>query len=185
MTDEHKFTVADLMAMKNADLVQKCRELKLPVSGKKEVLVARILAILPEDIPSSLKKVIAPRKKVKKYPKTDEQNKALLKSRSYIPVIHAKRNIFNNFEELDTHLVFSAETKEVIGIQVSDGTIRTLKSEELEICRLRKLSLNDASIDSSAIFENNANDILKKLQDEDFESSDDENNDCADADAES
>jgi hypothetical protein len=41
-----------------------------------------------------------------------------------------RRNKFNNYEEIDTGLVFHKVTKKVIGKQISDGTISTDLSEE-------------------------------------------------------
>jgi hypothetical protein len=41
-----------------------------------------------------------------------------------------RRNKFNNYEEIQTGLVFHKVTKKVIGRQISDGTISTDLSEE-------------------------------------------------------
>ena len=64
----------------------------------------------------------------KKYPKVIQNIK------KSIPNIVIRRNKFNNFEHLDTNLVFDNSSKKVIGKQNINGNIDDLTEEDIDKC---------------------------------------------------
>lgn len=115
----------DLKNMKLTELKEKCRERKLPVSGTKAELIARLNG--------EPKKTSSENKKTSGKPKNSQKitlQKPVLRSIEKTPII-IKRNIHNNFEHLETHLIFN-QNKKVIGHQLQDGTVRTLNINDIE-----------------------------------------------------
>jgi hypothetical protein len=45
------------------------------------------------------------------------------------------KNKYNRFEDLESHLLFSQETREVYGKQLEDGTVSELSLQDIELCK--------------------------------------------------
>jgi hypothetical protein len=45
------------------------------------------------------------------------------------------KNKYNRFEDLESHLLFSQETREVYGKQLDDGTVAELSLQDIELCK--------------------------------------------------
>jgi hypothetical protein len=48
--------------------------------------------------------------------------------------IHIRKNKYGNLEHLETNFVFDENSKKVIGVQLDDGTIKSLSKNDLNIC---------------------------------------------------
>ena len=95
-----------------------CKKYNLKRSGKKEILIQRLIDYMNSQNES--KPVL---KKIKKTEKQDD-----------IGIIQIKRNQFDNYEHFETGLVFSKLDKNVIGKQNEDGTIIELTKNDIELC---------------------------------------------------
>jgi len=139
-------------SLNKTELKNLCKEKNLPVSGTKQELIDRLLngksnpkttkstkttkttdskESTKDNIDSKGTKVV---KKVKQtITKTNLEKpvfKNIMDKDKIVPIV-IKRNIHNNFEHLETRLVFS-EQKKVIGVQDISGEIRRLNVEDLE-----------------------------------------------------
>ena len=95
-----------------------CKEHNLKRTGKKEILIQRLIDHM--NSPNESKPVL---KKIKKTKKQDD-----------IGIIQIKRNQFGNYEHFETGLVFSKLDKNVIGKQNENGTITELNKNDIELC---------------------------------------------------
>ena len=132
---QEEYTFASLLKLKKNDLVDICKNKKLPVSGNKTDLINRILGPDPNSTSSTTNK-----------PKTSKQTTKQLKTIQEKPIfkkiqeqfteekkepILIKRNKYGNFEHIETKLIFSI-TKKVIGVQGDDGEMKNLSIRDVE-----------------------------------------------------
>jgi len=112
-------TVSELKAL--------CKAHKLPVGGKKQDLMDRLVQLSGESGESgeSVGVPSAPKKK-KRSPNRMPQ----------IPIssIQIKKNSHGNYEHPETKLVFDKDSRQVIGKQQEDGTINALGEEDIQQC---------------------------------------------------
>lgn len=111
--------------LKRDELVKRCKERGLPVSGTKAVLIERLTGI----------PALSPKTK-----KTDQQYRspkvlpAIAYAHQFIPVVYALRNSQGNFEHKDTHFVFDPLTHKVCGRR-RENEVGPLNLADLEECR--------------------------------------------------
>jgi SAP domain len=154
----------DLQKLSRADLVAKCKEKGLKVSGNKTELIQRLLASTTEE-PA---KVTAPKTSAPVKPQTSP---VLQKLSSTLPSQVISRNQFGNFEHVGSGLVFNNNSKKVYGRQNADGSISDLTSEDIELCNKFKFqySLPD-NLDKKTL----------DIKDEDIKELDEETEDVID-----
>ena len=117
-----------------AQLVELCKKYNLKITGKKSVLIERLN-------------------------KRNKLGKLVQKSGNMVPVIQIRKNSFGNYEHLDTGFVFSKVEQKVIGVQNKDGTIRSLVSEDLELCNKFKFAYQ-----MPELLEVNTDEIIEELE---------------------
>lgn len=126
------------------DLQKLCKEKNKCISGTKYDMAVRILG-LDEKMSS------------KELPSTD--NKSL--------ILKISKNEFGNYAHNESLMVFDANTKRVIGVQLPNGNVRPLQRSDIETCQKYKFQYNlPTSLDPSPIFE-----ILENSDNEDKDGS--------------
>jgi len=110
-------TVSELKAL--------CKAHKLPVGGKKQDIVDRLVQLSSTGGDETVSVPSAPKKK-KRSPNRMPQ----------IPIssIQIKKNSHGNYEHPETKLVFDKDSRQVIGKQQEDGTINALGEEDIQQC---------------------------------------------------
>lgn len=82
-----------------------------------------------------------------------QQSQLAVTSSSMTPIrssnIVLKKNEFGNYEHSDTHLVFSKESKTVIGKQNHDGSISPLTSFDMNTCQQLRVSISETAISNT------------------------------------
>jgi hypothetical protein len=82
-------------------------------------------------------------------------------------ILKISKNEFGNYSHNESCMVFDANTKRVIGVQLSNGNVRPLQRSDIEICQKYKFQYNlPTSLDPSPIFE-----ILENSDNEDKDGS--------------
>lgn len=133
LSDDVDISAPVLLKSNKAELVALCKMKKLKCTGTKSELINRLSG------KEEIIEIKEEKKKGKKEKKTDVKNtpvgKKLIAS---IPNIVIKRNKFNNYEHLDTGLIFNNDTKHVIGKQNPNGTIDDLTDDDIDQCNAFK-----------------------------------------------
>jgi hypothetical protein len=70
----------------------------------------------------------------------ETENKVIKKLNDAKPQVVIKRNSHGNYEHPETRLVMDRESKKIMGKQQDDGTVSQLTSEDIDNCKLWKLS---------------------------------------------
>ena len=159
-----------------AELVALCKKYGHKCSGVKMTLIKRLLGKDSSDN-TQVKK---PKKKnVKK-----EDPPVIQNIKQNIPKIIIRRNKFNNFEHLDTGLIYDDKQKLIIGKQNLDGSIDYLTEEDIDKCNAYKFKyklpenldkntkLSDIKIDD--LSEDEEDEKVEEVHEEDELLSDDE-----------
>jgi hypothetical protein len=121
-----------LNKMSRAELVELCRTKNLSVSGTKELLISRLSGEEKEKPVTKAKS-----KGGKKTPDPPAVVNKIIKQ--HVNNIGIKRNKFNNYEHMDTKLLFDETTQKVYGKQnYQTGQIDMLTSEDIETCQMYK-----------------------------------------------
>lgn len=120
----------DLQKLSRADLVAKCKEKGLKVSGTKVELIQRLNS---EPIATPVKSIAKPSVPVKP---------VLQKLLTSVPSQVIGRNQFGNFEHTISGLVFNNQTKKAYGRQNPDGSVSPLTTEDIELCNKYKFTYN-------------------------------------------
>lgn len=115
-------TISQLRSMKKTELQVLCKERGLPDKGVKNVLIDRILG-----------RKESPQKKSKKGVKKSAD--ILLKLMKNQPQLNIRRNLFGNYEHIETRFVFDEVNEKVIGKQQEDGKVSLLTADDIEICQ--------------------------------------------------
>lgn len=115
------FSPSELRALKKIDLQLKCKEKQLLTTGTKEELINRLLGRETEKPTKGSNK------------KNKNQKLIFQKIIDSKPVLHIRRNKFNNFEDLDTGFVFN-ENHIAIGKQIDENVV-PLDLNDIEICK--------------------------------------------------
>jgi len=118
---EEKLSSEKILKSNVSGLKSLCKKYNLKRSGKKEILIQRLIDHM--NSPNESKPVLKKIKKIKKIKKQDD-----------IGIIQIKRNQFGNYEHFETGLVFSKLDKNVIGKQNENGTITELNKNDIELC---------------------------------------------------
>lgn len=122
-------TEAELLKLKGSELAEMCRAKKLPVSGTKAVLVARLLGTAP------------PAKRASKSngPATAPTYRAPVFSllRGHADVIVLKKNDSGAFVDSESGFVFDPNSKLVVG-RFASGAVRALCTDDLVECETRR-----------------------------------------------
>lgn len=113
-----------LLKLKNTTLKEMCKKRGLKVSGVKKVLIDRLLSC-----PNSA--VLIKKKNTKKNKFTHPVLHYLVEQSNTLSI---RRNDFGNYEDTETGFVFDEIQKVVIGTQQKDGSIASLKFEDIEKC---------------------------------------------------
>lgn len=119
---ENQFTHSELRKLKKKELEELCKSNGVSHTGTKQVLISRLLGDKPAPTQTS-KKTKAP---------TSRDIFQMIKNPSSI---HIRRNVFGNYEHMDSGLVFDEISKKVIGKQHTDGTIIPLASQDIDVCK--------------------------------------------------
>lgn len=126
----------EMMKKKCPELKEMCRARKLPVSGTKNELIARLLGQpKPPKKPSSKSK-----------PADVPERPALSLARERCPAVIITRNEEGQFEHKETGLIFDEKTKRVIGKRCN-AEIESLKISDVELCRENGFLFDDARVD--------------------------------------
>jgi len=112
--------------LSKAELQQMCKDKNVAHTGTKAVLIDRLLN--KEPTPPTSKKTSPGRKKKK-------VADVIQKIQHNVPIIHIRRNAFNNYEHVETEFVFDETNQMVVGKQMADGNIADLTEADLEICK--------------------------------------------------
>ncbi len=126
----------DYIKLSKIDLQKMCKEKGLKVSGSKAELMLRIQNggavgdAQPQQLKSSKKKA-----SVKTMPLIIQK---IVKN---APQINVKRNQFGNYEDPETHFVFSETTMKVLGKQNPNGLVQPLDEADKQICESRMFDL--------------------------------------------
>ena len=102
-----------------------CRKHSLKVTGKKEILIQRLVDFMNND---SVSKSGSGSKSKKKSSKKNVESKIQTAIKEKIPVIQIRRNQFGNYEHKETGFVFSKIDKNVIRI------LDELTEDDIELC---------------------------------------------------
>ena len=132
-----------------------CRKHSLKVTGKKEILIQRLVDFMNND---SVSKSGSGSKSKKKSSKKNVESKIQTAIKEKIPVIQIRRNQFGNYEHKETGFVFSKIDKNVIGKQNDSGVLDELTEDDIELCNkykfkyvipsnLNKKSIKDTIVD--------------------------------------
>lgn len=156
-------TEASLKTKKNSELVEICRAAKLPISGTKAVLIARILGT---PIPTTAPKT----KKKKKYEHSEPA--VFNKVRECCPTIILLRNENGDFEHKETGFIFDETTKLVIGKKGKQGIVNITISD-VQTCKELGFRVEDSKVDKEFTAEkaNRLNELEKYM--EEYNSEDD------------
>jgi hypothetical protein len=134
-------TSESLMKLTKQDLQERCKKAGLRSSGTKNELVK----YLTENKSQSKIKTKTPppfvaqiQQEEKKEEKKPVVNSIVKKISLTVPVVNIRRNKFNNYEDVNTGLVFDNLSKKVIGKQNADGTLTELTKEDINICNKYK-----------------------------------------------
>lgn len=130
-----------------------CRKHSLKVTGKKEILIQRLVDFMNNG--SESKSVSGSKKKSSK---KNVESKIQTAIKEKIPVIQIRRNQFGNYEHKETGFVFSKIDKNVIGKQNDSGVLDELTEDDIELCNkykfkyvipsnLNKKSIKDTIVD--------------------------------------
>jgi hypothetical protein len=126
-----------LLKCNKAELSALCKAQGVKCTGKKAVLIARLLGTDEEEAKNA-KPIRASSKKSKS--KSAASTKVVKKLTAQVPVIPIRRNQFNNHEHPETGLVFDKKTQNVIGKQNDDGSVDDLTAHDIELCKKFKFS---------------------------------------------
>ena len=117
-----------LLTCGKAELVALCKKYGHKCSGNKSLLMSRLLG--KEENKSK------PKRKTKKT--VTPEPKVIKNIRANIPDVIIRRNKYNNYEHPETCLVFDNDSREVIGKQCNDGSIKELTKEDIDKCNAYK-----------------------------------------------
>jgi hypothetical protein len=137
--------IEQLKSKKKTELQTMCKDLKLPYSGTKDVLIERLSKqkkITSFSKNSSNEQVNIKKSKSSKKTKFKIPN-VLQKLLTERPVINLRRNKHNNFEHLETGFVFNEITQIVKGKQSDDGNILPINEQDMELCKEYGFSFTD------------------------------------------
>lgn len=128
----------DLRKKKKVELTEICRARNLPVTGTKDVLIARILGEAPQPAKTKAKK---------SHVKTAaRENTAAVKvAMCNRPVCVISKNSLGNFEHKETGFVFEKESKRVIGKQEADQ-ISQLSIADVQVCKELGFSVDETRV---------------------------------------
>lgn len=124
------YTHTELSKLKKPNLQELCKLHHLPHSGVKSVLIQRLLnrnnqVTFKRNTSNTCKKSSVSKTSISSILTKIENNK------DYIQI---RRNIYGNYEHLDTGLIFNQNTQEVIGKQDDGGIVKQLKLADIETC---------------------------------------------------
>lgn len=148
---------SDLQKLSRSDLVAKCKEKGLKVSGNKNELIQRLTSSTSAETPKASPKPTVPVK--------PQSSPVLQKLASSVPSQVIARNQFGNFEHTGSGLVFNNSTKKVFGRQNPDGSVSDLTSEDIELCNKFKFNYSlPENLDKKTL--DIKDEDLKELEDE-------------------
>jgi hypothetical protein len=125
----------NLDKMKKVELQVICRQLSIPITGTKQMLIERIKN--PPSAPAAgVKKPMRIKRITPQVPKVPNVLNKLLTN---APLFSICRNKHNQYEHPDTGFVFN-EKKEVFGRQMEDGSVAPLTEEDVEVCKEYKFA---------------------------------------------
>ncbi|MDC0230933.1 SAP domain-containing protein [Aureispira] len=156
---EEKLSSEIILKSSVSGLKALCRKYSLKVTGKKEILIQRLVDFMNngcESVSGSGSKSKSGSKK--KSSKKNVESKIQTAIKEKIPVIQIRRNQFGNYEHKETGFVFSKIDKNVIGKQNDSGVLDELTEDDIELCNkykfkyvipsnLNKKSIKDTIVD--------------------------------------
>ena len=131
-------TFKELDKLSKLQLTELCRLRGLKVSGNKPDLISRLGGgVAPVKPPK-------PKTQPKVQTKIQFQKPASLPVlqviQTQVPNVVIRKNVYGNYEHPDTNLVFDCVTKNVIGLQLEGGEVRSLFDEDIELCNKYKFT---------------------------------------------
>ncbi len=135
----------NLDKMKKTELQIICRQLSIPITGTKQMLIERIKNPPPPKgsvggVGGGGDKPKKPMRIKRITPTVPKVPNVLNKLLTNAALFHISRNAFGNYEHAETHLVFSSD-KKVVGRQLPDGTVAPLTEEDIEVCKEYKFNI--------------------------------------------
>lgn len=124
----------ELLKLGKNELIAHCKSRGLKTTGNKQELIDRLTGGVPMAAETSSKD---DKKEPKKKPTKSipaEDTKVVKQVQSTIQTVQIKKNSFNNFEHVETGLVFDRVTQKVLGKQNKSGKIDPLTDADIEIC---------------------------------------------------
>jgi len=112
-------------------LIEECKSKNLSTVGTKADMVLRILNVNTPIISFSNSKTVVTEEK--------SPQKTILPTINTIKIL---KNKFNHYCHNESKLVFDMTSKRVIGVQLDNGNIRSLKRDDIELCKLYKFKYN-------------------------------------------
>jgi hypothetical protein len=141
--EQNEMTEKEYEKLKKTDLQELCKKRKLKSSGTKAQLIEILMSNTEPAKKVESKKTSKVVTKVDEKVETKSKSKTTKKEVAELPILSkisrpktvvVRLNKFQNYEDLDTGLVFNKE-QYVIGKQNSDGTVDELTPEDIETCR--------------------------------------------------
>ena len=175
----HKCTKPELVAL--------CKAKGQKTTGTKEVLIDRLRSCQSngsatdpkpketsqQSLKSAFQKSDNKESKVEKKEKPTQSKPPIVKKlMAEIPVIPIRRNTFGNLEHSETGLIFDRVTETVIGKQQTDGKIKELTEEDIELCKKYKFkytipqNLDKDNLDNVKIQELDSDSEIEVMEDE-------------------
>uniref|UniRef100_A0A6C0KPW4 SAP domain-containing protein n=1 Tax=viral metagenome TaxID=1070528 RepID=A0A6C0KPW4_9ZZZZ len=131
---------SELTKLGKNELIAHCKSRGLKTTGNKQELIERLTGGMSASESSGDKeeKKETPKKKSAKSTTPPEDTKIVKQVQSTIQTVQIKKNAFNNFEHVETGLVFDRITQKVLGKQNKNGKIDSLTDADIETCNKYK-----------------------------------------------
>jgi len=174
-----KISSEQIMAANVAQLKAFCKSKKLPVGGKRQDLIDRLIKCQGDSQNTDTVSSNQTTDKAKDQPKKKKRSPNRMPS---IPIssIHLKKNSHGNYEHPETKLVFDKESKQVYGKQLDDGSVAALTEHDIQQCDQFKFTYvvpetintsttKSANVDNSDPIVETLEEIIGSDCEEDFE----------------
>ena len=125
-----------LLKCKKPELQLLCKKRGLKYSGTKAQLIGYLQGKTP--VKSKSKPKNASKNASKNSSKTASEPSIIKKVSEKVPIIAIRKNQYGNHVHPDTNIVFDTTLKKAVGVQQTDGTIKSLTKEDIDKCNQYK-----------------------------------------------